>query len=141
MTITAAAVAPKKIDIRHSFYGRERSEEVAAIFQNRAIHGRIGHQDRAALINMSANLALSRIILQETERSSWQLIWNEELKGRFTSASKPDTGDDLSKGALIPDAEEPKTTDFANGRRKNGGDDNCGRTYRRSKFGKSEKGT
>src|SRR5262245_62728775 len=48
----------------------------------------MGHQTRAALINMAANLALARIVLQETNRNSWQLIWREEMKPRLTSASK-----------------------------------------------------
>ena len=48
----------------------------------------MGHQTRAALINMAADLALARIVLQETKRNSWQLIWQEEMKPRLTSAGK-----------------------------------------------------
>jgi hypothetical protein len=49
----------------------------------------INHQDRAALIAMAADIDLARIILEETTRTSWQHIWNEEMKVRFTQASKP----------------------------------------------------
>jgi hypothetical protein len=48
----------------------------------------MGRQTRAALINMAADLALARIVLQETKRNSWQLIWQEEMKPRLTSAGK-----------------------------------------------------
>lgn len=48
----------------------------------------LGHQTRAALINMASNLPLARVKLEETERSSWQHIWAEEMKDAFTHASK-----------------------------------------------------
>ena len=43
---------------------------------------RIGHHDRAALINMAAADAIevTRIVLAETERMSWRHIWDEEVK-------------------------------------------------------------
>src|SRR3954447_13973124 len=49
----------------------------------------INYSDRAALIAMAADLQLARIVLQETRRSSWQLIWEREMKARFHSAMKP----------------------------------------------------
>lgn len=52
----------------------------------------IGHQDRAALINMATNIGLARIILEESQRNSWRLIWTEEMQYRFTSAGKPHDG-------------------------------------------------
>jgi hypothetical protein len=33
-------------------------------------------------------------VLQETQRLSWQLIWREEMSGRFASSSKPDIEQD-----------------------------------------------
>jgi hypothetical protein len=51
-------------------------------------HDHVSHQDRAALISMAENLPLARIVLEETERRSWQLIWAQEMKGRRSSASK-----------------------------------------------------
>ena len=49
----------------------------------------INHQDRAALINMAGDLASARRVLEETKSISWQLIWEHEMKGWVTSASKP----------------------------------------------------
>jgi hypothetical protein len=49
----------------------------------------ISHQDRAALIAMAADPPTARQVLEETKRSSWQLVWEREMKSRFTSASKP----------------------------------------------------
>src|SRR5262245_14300904 len=65
----------------------------------------IGHQTRAALINMAADLALARIVLQKTKRNSWQLIWQEEMKPRLTSASKMVPRSD--KSAELSDASAP----------------------------------
>ena len=65
----------------------------------------MGHQTRAALINMAADLALARIVLQETNRNSWQLIWQEEMKPRLTSASKMVPRSD--KSAESSDASAP----------------------------------
>jgi hypothetical protein len=48
----------------------------------------LGHQDRAALINMAGNATLTRLVLQETQRRSWRLIWEEEIMPRLTSAGK-----------------------------------------------------
>src|SRR6185369_17700243 len=70
----------------------------------------ISHQDRAALINMAANLPLARIMLAETQRFSWRLIWSEEMQARFTSAGKPETGEELPENAPIPIATEPELT-------------------------------
>lgn len=50
----------------------------------------IGANDRSALIKMAGDLHLARQILEESGRHSWQLIWREEMAGRFTNASKPD---------------------------------------------------
>lgn len=71
----------------------------------------IGHQDRAALIAMAANLALARSILEDSQRSSWQLIWDHEMQMRFTNASKKV---DLSEnaqtvGAVAPEQTSPQT--------------------------------
>ena len=65
---------------------------------NQAFHGwisragiKISPNDRAALINMGRNLPRTRIVLAQTERRSWQLIWRHEiapLLSRVVSASK-----------------------------------------------------
>jgi hypothetical protein len=39
--------------------------------------------DRNALVNMGAHLELARIVLEETQRRSFQLIWREEMKPRL----------------------------------------------------------
>jgi hypothetical protein len=46
------------------------------------------HQDRAALIQMGEHYALTLQVLDKTERWSYQLIWEEEVKPRLTNASK-----------------------------------------------------
>lgn len=48
----------------------------------------IGHNNRAALINMAGDIALARIVLAETRRTSPELIWREEMQPRLTSACK-----------------------------------------------------
>jgi hypothetical protein len=48
----------------------------------------INYNDRAALIHMADNLQLARVVLEETERLSWQLIWEKEIKPRLPSARK-----------------------------------------------------
>jgi len=48
----------------------------------------ISHQDRAALINMAINEELSKEVLLETRRRSWQLVWVKEIQPKIvTSAS------------------------------------------------------
>jgi hypothetical protein len=50
---------------------------------------RITHQDRAALLNMARDLQVTREVLQLTDRRSWRLIWEEEIRPRFTNAGQP----------------------------------------------------
>jgi hypothetical protein len=45
--------------------------------------------DRNALINMGAHLELARIVLEETQRRSLQLIWREEMKPRLEGKITP----------------------------------------------------
>jgi hypothetical protein len=52
-------------------------------------HDHVNKDDRAALINMTSNFSLARIMLEETGRSSYQLIWLHEMKSRYLSAKKP----------------------------------------------------
>jgi hypothetical protein len=52
-------------------------------------HDHVNHQDRAALINLASDLTLARQVFTQTNRRSYQLIW-EESKNRFTSISKTD---------------------------------------------------
>jgi hypothetical protein len=42
----------------------------------------------AALINMAGDLALARIVLSETKRSSWRYIWEEEMEPHLTHIGK-----------------------------------------------------
>jgi hypothetical protein len=46
------------------------------------------HNDRAALINLAADIELARTVLTETDKRSYQHIWAEN-KARFTHLSKP----------------------------------------------------
>lgn len=73
----------------------------------------IGHQDRAALISMAGNLPLARVILQETQRLSWQLIWREEMSLRFTSASKPERQEPNQVAACEIPPTEAETRDIS----------------------------
>jgi hypothetical protein len=45
--------------------------------------------DRNALINMGAHLELARIVLEETQRRCFQLIWREEMKPRLEGKITP----------------------------------------------------
>jgi hypothetical protein len=47
------------------------------------------HQDRAALIGMATDFAVTREVLEKTDRSSWRHIWENELRKRFTHVGKP----------------------------------------------------
>lgn len=45
--------------------------------------------DRNALVNMGAHLELARIVLEETQRRCFQLIWREEMKPRLEGKITP----------------------------------------------------
>jgi len=56
----------------------------------------LGHQDRAALVNMGQHYPLTESALRSTQRTSYRLIWEREVgpmsgDARFTSAGKPET--------------------------------------------------
>jgi hypothetical protein len=59
----------------------------------------IGHQDRAALLQMAQHRDLTRAKLEETERISYQLIWKNDIAPRITNVSKAD--------ATLPPIAEP----------------------------------
>jgi hypothetical protein len=46
--------------------------------------------DRAALIQMARHLDVARIVLQETQRTSYQWIWREEIEPRCRHVTKPE---------------------------------------------------
>lgn len=72
----------------------------------------LGAHDRASLINMAADLPLARAILQESKRSSWRLIWSEEMVSRFDSAAKPDlSSTEQRKQAFVAPAGSHPTVD------------------------------
>jgi hypothetical protein len=48
----------------------------------------INHQDRAALISMARDIPAARRMLEETKRTSWRVIWEEEMKDCLTSPGK-----------------------------------------------------
>lgn len=52
-------------------------------------HDHVNKDDRAALINLAADLTVARDVLNKTKRRSYKLIWTEE-KGRFLHAEKTD---------------------------------------------------
>jgi len=52
------------------------------------LDGKLLDNDRAALINMARNFDFSRIVLQETERTSVQYIWLEEIRPRLPYVRK-----------------------------------------------------
>lgn len=70
----------------------------------------IGPQDRAALISMAGNLPLAKTILQETQRSSWQHIWSEEMQPRLSHVSKMEIPPTPCKVIPITAPVEPKQT-------------------------------
>jgi hypothetical protein len=61
----------------------------------------IGKNDRGALINIAIHTEISRRLLQETQRFSWRLIWEEEIKGQVPNAGKPE-----STSCFSPEAPE-----------------------------------
>jgi hypothetical protein len=67
----------------------------------------IGKNDRAAPINMAAHIELTRIVLQENNRSSWQHIWREEISQRVCHVTKAEPGDDASPIVQKPVSTEP----------------------------------
>ena len=48
----------------------------------------INYSDRAALIKMATNLQLTRTVLEETQRSSWRHIWEQEIQPRLRHVAK-----------------------------------------------------
>jgi hypothetical protein len=80
----------------------------------------LGHQDRAALLNMGQDLGLAKRALEESDRTSYQLIWREWMKPRFTSASKPPASQTESEKptetpveSVDPQESAPPTTETA----------------------------
>jgi hypothetical protein len=69
----------------------------------------IGHQDRAALINIAEHPDLFRDVVATTGRSSLQLIWSNEMRPRLTSASKTDAPPAIAPetASLTPETHEP----------------------------------
>lgn len=45
----------------------------------------INRMDRHALISMARHIEISRIVLQETQRTSWQMVWKQEIQPRISS--------------------------------------------------------
>jgi hypothetical protein len=69
---------------------------------------RITRHDRSALLNMAEHLDLTRNVLEETTRRSWQLIWREEMQPRLPSGRQPPE----AKGpAEAPEGTEPEAPD------------------------------
>lgn len=60
---------------------------------------RINRHDRSALLNMALAPNVTREVLEQTYRRSWQLIWREEIQPRLPSPRQP------------ADAEGPEDTD------------------------------
>jgi hypothetical protein len=68
----------------------------AWLAQNELDH--LGRDDRAALLGMARDLALARLILQETKRVSWRWIWLEEMQSRFRQVAKLES--DISRAEI-----------------------------------------
>jgi hypothetical protein len=54
---------------------------------------RISRDDRSALLNMGLHPDVTREVLEQTSRHSWQLIWREEVQSRLRNATQPGSGD------------------------------------------------
>src|SRR5262249_22286397 len=65
---------------------------------------RITRHDRTALLNMAKHPALTRKVLGETTRRSWQLIWRDEIQPQLPNARQPADGE---KPEEAPDVEQP----------------------------------
>jgi hypothetical protein len=50
---------------------------------------RLTRHDRQALLNMALHPDLTREVLEQTHRRSWQLIWREEMQPRLPSNRQP----------------------------------------------------
>jgi hypothetical protein len=70
---------------------------------------RISRDDRSALLNMALHLDVTREVLEQTHRRSWQLIWREEVQSRLRRATQPADGNGPEDpGTEAPDNKEPK---------------------------------
>jgi hypothetical protein len=54
---------------------------------------KIPRDDRSALLNMGLYPEVTRQVLEQTSRHSWQLIWREEVQSRLRSGTQPGSGD------------------------------------------------
>ena len=54
---------------------------------------RIKRHDRTALLNMALHLNVTRKVLEQTNRRSWRLIWEEEVQPLLHSAVQPADGE------------------------------------------------
>src|SRR5262245_66101365 len=54
---------------------------------------RITRHDRSALLNMALDLNVTREVLEQTNRRSWQLIWQEDIKPPLPSDRQPQDGE------------------------------------------------
>ena len=67
---------------------------------------------------MGKDASLARAVLEDTQRTSWQLIWREEMEPRLTSASKislqsPNREKSPSKPESAPEAPTETTAPAA----------------------------
>lgn len=53
----------------------------------------IKRHNRSALLNMALDLDVTREVLEQTRRTSWQLIWREEIQPRLPSPRQPADAD------------------------------------------------
>jgi hypothetical protein len=68
---------------------------------------RLTRHDRQALINMGIDLDVTREVLHQTERRSWRLIWEEEVKPRLPSGGQP-AEDQQAEAAPTNNTSRPK---------------------------------
>ena len=72
----------------------------------------LGKDDRAALLGMSEDPALTRVALEETKSTSWRLIWLEWIELRLRNAAKMDvpSSDNRDPAQLAEERSEPAET-------------------------------
>jgi hypothetical protein len=82
----------------------------------------LGKNDRAALINMAADLVLMRRILEETSSRSWEIIWNENRfhypNARIMEPNSPEPTIPAPSASEKPKTPEPKPVSKIDGRSK-----------------------
>jgi hypothetical protein len=89
------------IDILHAQRQRHPSDQSFGkwLTINDFGEDRLPRHDRIALLNMAEHPELTREVLEQTHRRSYQLIWREEIQPRLPNARQPTDGETPTNNA------------------------------------------